>query len=89
MINMKPHCLAVQSVLGEQCGELVWRVECVLNGMLPSDPDINASRACAGYECPTGSRTQLAEANRDPLSARGRGWKKHHLKSGRFNKGRM
>lgn len=52
MINMKPHCLAVQSVLGEQCGELIWSSECTLDGMLLSDPGRKASHACAECECP-------------------------------------
>lgn len=59
MINMKPHCLAVQSVLGEPCGELIWRAECVFNGMRPSDPGRKASHACAEGECPIGPRTEL------------------------------
>lgn len=84
MINMKPHCLAVQSVLGEQCGELIWRAECVLNSMLPRDPGRTASHACVAYECPVGSRIELwtwVRQTKTPFSARGRGWKKHHLKS--------
>lgn len=43
MINMKLHCLAVQSVLGEQCGELIWSAEYTLNGTLLRGPGIQAS----------------------------------------------
>lgn len=61
MINMKPHCLAVQSVLGEQYGESVWRAECVFNGMLLSIPGKNASHACAEHECPTWGQNRIVD----------------------------
>lgn len=83
MINMKLHCLAVQSVLGEQYGELIWRAECVLNGMLLHDPGRKVSHACAGHECPIGARAELQTWERQtkiPLTARCRGCEKHHLK---------
>lgn len=61
MINMKLHCLAVQSVLGEQCGEWIWRAECVLNGMLLSDPGGKASHACTEYECPLWGQNRIMD----------------------------
>lgn len=57
----------------------------MLNGMLLSGPGRRASHGCAENECLTGARSMdVGEAN-IPVTARGRAWKKHHLKSVQFN----